>query len=138
MKRDPRLRGLSAEHHHALVLARSLIEGAGQWTKAAGAALGHRFDVELEPHFCVEDELLLPALRRAGATALVDRTEEDHAFLRDRLEAARAGDERGMREFAERLRDHVRFEESEVFPACEALIPSDILDAVARRFAKEP
>ena len=34
---------------------------------------------------------------------------------------------------AERLREHVRFEERELFPRCEELVPGALLDEVARR-----
>lgn len=136
MKRDPRLSGLSSEHHQALVLARSLTGGDTPWTREDGVSLGLRFDTELEPHFKVEEELLLPALLRAGASQLVDRTMQDHAFLRERMTTARAGDRSSARAFGERLHEHVRFEERELFPACEALLPGHVLDEVARRAPK--
>ena len=133
MKRDARLRGLSSEHHQALVLARMLVEHERTWALVDGVLLGRRFDAELEPHFRIEDDVLLPALRLAGALQLVDRTAEDHAFLRRQVELARTGNEGAERAFATRLGDHVRFEERELFPACEALLPSGVLDEVARR-----
>jgi hemerythrin-like domain-containing protein len=133
MKRDARLRGLSSGHHHALVLARSLTGRQRPWTQDDGAELARRFVSELEPHFRAEEDLLLPALRRTGATALADRTIEDHAFLRSRAEAVRSGDAGAARAFGERLRDHVRFEERELFPACEKLLPDDVLEEVSRR-----
>jgi hypothetical protein len=136
MKRDPRLQGLSSEHHQALVLARSLAGiDAPAWDAGRAARFGARFDAELEPHFRIEEELLLPALRRAGEAALADRTEADHAFLRDRAAAARAGDAEAARALGERLHAHVRFEERELFPCCEALLPGEVLDEVARRVA---
>lgn len=137
MKRDPRFHGLSSEHHQALVLARSLTEEPRAWTPEDGVALGLRFLLELEPHFCVEEEVLIPALRRAGAASLVDRIAEDHAFLRRSVQAARTGDERAARAFGERLRDHVRFEERELFPTCGETLPDEVLDEVARRAPKE-
>ena len=79
----------------------------------------------------------MPALERAGAEELVERTAEDHALLRGHLVAARAGDGRAALAFAMRLSDHVRFEERELFPACEELLPSEVLDEVARRAPKE-
>jgi hemerythrin-like domain-containing protein len=135
MKRDPRLRGLSAEHHHALVLARRMARLAAGDAVDAGdaAAVGARFDRELEPHFRTEEELLLPALRAAGEAALAARTEADHAALRAAMAAARAGDGAALREFAARLEEHVRFEERELFPRCEERLADDVLDAVARR-----
>lgn len=137
MKRDVRLRGLSSEHHRALVLARSLTEHQGAWSRADGAALGQRFDQEIEPHFRTEDELLLPALRRAGAVKLQERIAADHGFLRSQVAAARVGDGRAARAFALRLHDHVRFEERELFPVCEDLLSDEVLEAVARRSPAE-
>jgi hypothetical protein len=137
MKRDPRLHGLSAEHHHALVLARRVADAcaAGQ---AAGLAaeLRARFDAELAPHFATEEELLLPALREAGLEALAARTATEHDELRAHLAAAERGDTGRLAAFAAALTDHVRFEERELFPGCEARLPGAVLDALAARAPK--
>ena len=136
MKRDPRLLGLSSQHHRALVLARALAQEPLDWSREKGLAFGARFDAELEPHFLIEDEVLLPALRRVGATLLAERTEADHAFLRATMVAARNGEGMAARAFGERLGDHVRFEERELFPACEATLSDEVLDEVAARAPK--
>ena len=77
MKRDPRLHGLSSEHHHGLVLARRVAQA-----RLEAASVRQRFDAELEPHFQLEEEALLPALEAAGAVALAARTRREHAELR--------------------------------------------------------
>lgn len=143
MKRDPRLAELSRDHHHALVLARDALAKASSWTTEDGAALGLRFDDELEPHFQIEEELLLPALTRAAPTpgagalaALVARTAGDHGFLREAMIAARRGDGQAAVAFSERLTEHVRFEERELFPACEAHLGASVLASVAQRSAR--
>lgn len=140
MKRDPRLHGLASEHHQALVLARKLATAEG-WTPDDGAALARRFERELEPHFRTEEEVLLPALRALRtpeAQALAERTLADHAFLRAKISEARAGDAAGAKAFGERLQEHVRFEERELFPACERWLAPEVLDEVARRSPKDP
>lgn len=137
MKRDRRLRGLSSEHHQALVISRMLADTAGAWNAAEGAALSRRFEIEIEPHFRTEEEVLLPALRAAGAVALADRTLEDHTFVRTKVREAHTGDRDAARALGERLLDHVRFEERELFPACEELLLGEVLDEVARRCPKE-
>lgn len=138
MRRDRRLSGLSSEHHQALVLARRLaLLAAGGAARAEDArAVAERFAREIEPHFRVEEEVLLPALRRAGARSLVETVECDHCFLRDQAAAAAAGRRDGLADFAARLTAHVRFEERELFPACEARLPSAVLDEVWRRAPK--
>ncbi len=130
MKRDRRLHGLSSDHHHALLLARELAQHPGPWTPGDAAALVRRFEEELEPHFRVEEELMLPAL---GDDALVARALGDHAAMR---ELVRGGDEASARSFGRRLFEHVRFEEEQLFPACEARLSDELLDAVARRAPK--
>jgi hypothetical protein len=50
MKCDPRLLGLSSQHHRALVLARALAQEPLDWSSERGIALGACFDAELEPH----------------------------------------------------------------------------------------
>jgi hypothetical protein len=119
VQRDPRLRGLSADHHHALVLARRAARG-----EVDADALRATFTTILQPHFAIEEELLLPPL--GAGDALVVRTLADHHRLRA---LATSGDAPA---FAALLDDHVRFEERELFPACEARLPAEVLDAVSR------
>ena len=123
MKRDERLAGLSSDHHQALVLARRIEEGA-----LTAAELQARFDAEVAPHFAVEEELLLPALRAIGASDLAGRTADDHAKIRDALARAQAGDQAALAAFAALLIGHVRFEEREVFPACEGGLGASVLE----------
>ncbi|KYF78773.1 hypothetical protein BE11_26925 [Sorangium cellulosum] len=137
MKRDRRLRGLSSEHHHALVLARAIERQIDAWSTSDGARLREQFDRQLEPHFLVEEQVLLPALRAAGRRDLCERVERDHARLRRAATSASAGDASAARAFGAELAEHVRFEERDLFPACESLLADEILDEVARRGPKE-
>lgn len=133
MNRDRRLRGLSSQHHQALVIARALTREPLRWGPAEGEALVERFARELEPHFAIEEEVLLPALRAAGEVALAERTQADHDALRAALPAIGAGDGEAARGFGRRLGEHVKFEEREVFPACERLLAEGVLAEVAAR-----
>ena len=111
MKRDPRLHALSSEHHQALVLARRARRGE--------SVVGQL--KELEAHFAIEERVLLPALARAGRADLAARTVDEHADIRHSVN--------DPVRFGELLEAHVRFEERELFPICEALIP-EALDAL--------
>jgi hypothetical protein len=134
VKRDPRLHGLSSDHHHALVLVWRL---RNQMTDAAAAQrLLHEtretFERDLLRHFEIEERLLLPALRSGGEGALADRTEREHAAIRGAIAAIDGQDPaEGLRRFATLLHDHVRFEEGELFVASERVVPGDILDRLA-------
>ena len=138
MKRHIHLHGLSSDHHHALVLSRRIQEAAaaGQLGAAHAADVRRRYDEELGPHFAIEEEELLPALGQAGRTDLVDRTLREHAALRGHIAAAEAGDVARLGAFAVQLEAHVRFEERELFTACETLLPADVLERVAQRAPK--
>lgn len=129
MTRDPRLQPLSRDHHHALVWARRLAR-VTTWTRAEGEALHLRFEAELEPHFRVEEAILLPALRAADRAPLADQVAAEHATLRALALRARVGDAAATCALGEHLSAHVRFEERVVFPACEDLEAA--LDALPR------
>lgn len=139
MYRDPRLRGLSNDHHQALVLARTLVVAAkqgGDDLVSAGKELAERFESELDPHFIVEEDVLLPPLLALGEHALIERTELDHAYLREGARLAALGQTDHLAAYGERLADHVRFEERELFERCQELLSDDILDVVWERRPK--
>ena len=140
MKRDPRLRGLSSDHHRALVLARRVARraAAGTLDPALAQDVLRSLRDDLEPHFVIEEEVLLPALENAGAGGLARRTLEDHGFLKASARAAAGGALEHLAAFAERLASHVRFEEQELFPACEEKLSDAVLEEVARRAPHPP
>lgn len=125
MRRAAELQQLSREHHSALVLALR-IERAAPGTPARDAvrrALPELFRDQLEPHFAAEEGDVLPRLARAGEFALVERTLDEHDQLCRLAAPAAGGDEAALDAFAALLRAHVRFEESQLFPAAERLLP---------------
>lgn len=132
MKRDPRLHGLSSDHHHALVFARRTVDASATWDLDRGIAFAARFAAEIEPHFVIEETTLLPPLANTEGAELADRTRHEHAELRDQVARAARGDGDAAADFAALLTAHVRFEERELFPACERLLSAPELDAVAR------
>ena len=124
MKRHPDLLQLSREHYGALKLARDARHTAASGDANEVAALAQRvvavFPVELDPHFCVEEQGILLLLVQAGQHELVARTLADHAELRRLARALATPDADTLLRFAELLSAHVRFEEREVFEAAQA------------------
>lgn len=139
MRRDPRLFALSTDHHHALVLARDAQRaGVGQYGRiltSVTARVREVFERELEPHFRIEEELLLPALEAIGEHALVARVRDDHAALRLAQYAEGLDTEQRLVVFGTRLEAHVRFEERELFEVAQAKLGDAVLDALAARGA---
>ena len=124
MKRHPDLLQLSREHHGALKLARDARRAAASGDASEMAALAQRvvqvFPVELDPHFCVEEQGILLLLAQAGQHELVARTLADHAELRRLVQALATPDADSLLRFADLLGAHVRFEEREVFEVAQA------------------
>ncbi len=140
MKRSQELSALTREHHTALVLARRAIVTPRDSSQAVelAAALPEIFARELEPHFLIEEQKLLPPLRDAGESALAARTLDQHRQLRALAHAIGEGDVAGLVSFGLLLEAHVRFEERELFPLAEAILPAHALAAVAASAVAKP
>ncbi|MGC4063613.1 MAG: hemerythrin domain-containing protein [Polyangiaceae bacterium] len=140
MKRDPRLHGLSSEHHHSLVLVqriRAWLSRADVETEQAFVdEVFARYSAELEPHFAAEEELLLPDLTSGIEKDFALRTASEHQMMRELAKDAKAGQLDALRAFADVLEAHVRFEEQQLYPLCERVIPDERLTEVARRVPK--
>lgn len=127
MKRHQALQDLSREHHTALQLAlkakRAAVSGDQTLIETAAAACRTAYSAELDPHFFVEETVLLPLLLGAGEDALVARVEYDHRALRDLCAQLQQPDAAAtLLQFAECLTAHVRFEERELFGVVERLL----------------
>ncbi|HFC8519041.1 hypothetical protein [Neisseria weaveri] len=117
LKRHPVLQERSREHHHSLALCVRILRTPSE---------SHQDDIEahipdLLKHFESEEEqfdgiwhLLDPKLQQ--------RFESDHRKLREMAASPEHGNSAWNTEFAQTLRDHVRFEERELFPAAQALL----------------
>ena len=138
MKRDPALVPLSHDHHHGLVEARRLrraAAGDGQERRRAAAAFLRFFAAETRRHFREEEERIFPLLVDAEAPAmdLLGRALIEHqrlyaltGELEDELAEGEVPAAR-MREVAEALDEHIRFEERILFPLIEDVAPERAL-----------
>lgn len=133
MKRAAALRRLSSEHHRALVLAQRLRaadgDAAGLCATAQQALTQWR--AEVASHFVAEEERLLPLYARFSApdAPLIAETLRQHVALRAQADIIAERCDAGAIEasllhtLGNALRDHVRFEENQLFPAIEAALP---------------
>lgn len=126
MKRSTALQPLSREHHTALTLAKACERAAQSRDEDRVVQTCRRviqaFYDELEPHFQVEEQSLLPLLHDAGNKPLEQRTLADHQQLHALLDGLRQNDIKALDDFGKLLSAHVRFEERELFPALESLL----------------
>jgi len=127
MKRSTALQPLSREHHTALTLAKACERAVQSRDEDRVAKTCQRviraFSDELEPHFQIEEQALLPHLHSAESQPLAQRTLADHQQLRALLDGLQQNDVEALDSFGKLLSAHVRFEERELFPALESLLP---------------
>lgn len=126
MKRHEWLQDLSREHHLALRLSlaakRAVAANDPAQIRAAATLCADAFGSDLEPHFVREENDLLPLLARAGASALVVRTQDEHDEMRRLAARLNEAGPATLERFGELLGTHVRFEERELFEAAQALL----------------
>jgi hypothetical protein len=134
VKRIEQLADLSRDHHQGLVIARkarrAATEGefavARSWTR-----ISRRFEAELEPHFALEEEYLLPVLESGGMEQWAERVCSEHARLRALMGASADRTAANLLEFGELLECHIRFEERELFETAQDQIPPAAFDRLA-------
>ena len=145
IKRSRQLKPLSSEHHQALLVSFQLKKGLAGHGDSAGAPkdmpgllnLARRFEEAVfRPHARAEEELLgrhLPPLD-------MKRLAAEHAELTRLLEVARqaraAEARHALVAFAELLERHVRWEERELFGACEKAMAAEDLAMVGTELEK--
>lgn len=135
MKRNPILQPLSREHHGALTLAkaceRAALSGDAVRVELACQRAIRAYTDELEAHFQLEEQTLLPLLTDAEFQPLVQRTLAEHRQLRALQAGLQFADSVALAEFGRLMVAHVRFEERELFAALEAFLPhppTDLLE----------
>jgi len=88
----------------------------------------------LEDHFEQEEKILVPALPASPETeALVSRLREDHDEVRgllDRLKEDTSPKGELLEEISTKIKNHIRFEERELFPYAERSIEPTALEKV--------
>lgn len=141
MERDERLLRLSREHHHGLVMAlrieRELPDADVTAMQTLYGDLVRFWSAGLLPHFGAENECLLariaqrsdPGLRHAG------RLQRDHREMEDLVDVmaeAKTPDARqqALARFGVQLRDHIRWEERDLFEWLQRELTDGELDDV--------
>lgn len=134
MRRHPALQDLSRDHFvalNAVVDVRRVVEG-DRHAKPAGEVRQAFLDLAdgtLLDHFAEEEQLLLPLLDGDGRHGHAGRLRQDHERLRDGF--GRAGqDLETLWEVAKDLREHVRWEEDDLFQSLQAWLTDKELDGL--------
>lgn len=147
MKRHASLEDLSRDHFHALAQAQEIRKsvegepGAHPLEQAARQFLAFWHEDAL-PHFREEEEVLLPIYARHVLPSQDDhirRMLDDHAWFRDVVfelerQVREGGEYRALLgEVGQRLAEHARLEEREIFERMQNVMTEEDLADVAER-----
>jgi hemerythrin-like domain-containing protein len=143
MWRDPSLHPLSHQHQHGLALSVLIDRGlkADPSDKKADELAGKvaaTWDVELQGHFRVEEEILFPAveplLEPSGIVAdLIGQHRRMEALIRSIGEASGPPRIELLTEFGSVLSNHIRTEERQLFEQIQARLSKDQMAALGKQ-----
>lgn len=141
-RRSDALIPLTHDHHHALAQARRLrdaseIESVTERRSLANDFVNFYFGRAIR-HFHEEEELFFaPLIDEPKARDLVVRAVSDHLRMHALVRAVKRqlsegeADPATLVAISDLLNEHVRFEEQELFPLVEELVPEDDLRDLA-------
>jgi hemerythrin-like domain-containing protein len=136
MLRDPNLIPLSRQHQHALALC-VRVDRAMQAERidveAWQVEIQQQFESEIGIHFAAEEKELFPAaVRFLELRPLVAELLAEHILLRDYFAraAARSLDRQSLGTFGEKLVQHIRKEERQLFEGMQRAMSSQELAAL--------
>lgn len=139
MLRDKNLIQLSHQHQHALALC-VRIERASPISEkdlpAWQSEVAQIFRGEIKIHFSAEEQVVFPAAREfEELTALVGDLLVEHAELRTEFSRAGAGELDGvaLAAFAQRLSNHIRKEERQLFEKLQQLLSAEQLSTMGNQ-----
>ena len=137
MKREKFLWALTGGHHEGLVVSRVIQkiataiegDGTGKFLDKLPQKVTKFFKEGLEPHFRAEEELMETFGGHVGKKdADLQRLFSDHRHLKSLL---REGSLESLAAFATELDEHIRFEESQLFPRLERTLTQAEKEAAA-------
>ena len=137
IKRSKELVPLSKEHHEGLLFGWKIKQGLQNGTDKAiiSRFIQWFWENELEQHLRKEEEIL--AAHLPDENELVQRMFREHEELEALINInVMIADEDIFRQIADGVHDHIRFEERELFPYAEKVIPANELEAIHEDLAK--
>ena len=129
IKRNAAMVEFSKDHHFALLLVWKIRQGLRKSIEPAriSSYVVHFFDTDLVHHFKDEEEVLFNKLPTDNP--LRTQAETEHKNIKQVIDALRknAGDRNLLKNFADTLEKHIRFEERELFDHLEQNLPENTL-----------
>ena len=138
IKRSKELVPLSKEHHEGLLFGWKIKQGLRNGTDLTLIAdfIQWFWEADLEDHFRKEEQVL--AIHLPADNHHVIRMKDEHEQIEALVRlSAMVNDEDIFVQLADNIHNHIRFEERELFPYAEEVIPQTAMEAVSRELLKE-
>lgn len=137
IKRHQALVSFSREHHFGLLLVWKIRQGLANAVSAERISryVLFFFNEDLKIHFKEEEDLLFSKLPATDALRI--QAEEEHKEIYRLIVAITetAYDEKFLRQFADTLDKHIRFEERTLFNHLQTHVAPDELEEISKRFS---
>lgn len=138
IKRSAQLTPLSKDHHDGLLFAFKIKQGLKNGTdiKLIAEYVQWFYKNHLEEHFQEEEQILAPHL--PAENELLKRMINEHQEIEAMIHInENIPDETLLAKLAQAVDDHIRFEERQLFPYAEKLIPEKELNLIHGQLMKE-
>ena len=134
IKRSEQLAPLSREHHDGLLFSWRIRQGLKKDAdvKTVSDYVNWIWDNHLMQHFRKEEEILVPLMPENDE--FIKRMMEEHEEIEALIHINKnIADASNLFIFAEKLNDHIRFEERILFPHCENILTEYQLDFILKK-----
>jgi hemerythrin-like domain-containing protein len=139
IRRSKQLTPLSKDHHDGLLFAWKIKQGLKNGTdiKLIASYVQWFWKNYLQEHFRQEEEILAPHLPQGNELLkqMIDEHQEIESMIHINENIA---DETLLLNLVQAIDNHIRFEERQLFPYAEKIIPEEELNLIYEQLAKDP
>ena len=137
IKRHQALVSFSKEHHFGLLLVWKIRQGLANAVSAERISryVLFFFNEDLKIHFREEEELLFSKLPAIDTLRIQAEEEHKEIYRLIAVITQTANDEKLLRQFADTLDKHIRFEERTLFNHLQTHVAPEELEEISKRFS---
>ena len=137
IKRHQALVSFSKEHHFGLLLVWKIRQGLANAVSAERISryVLFFFNEDLKIHFREEEELLFSKLPASDTLRIQAEEEHKEIYSLIAVITQTANDEKLLRQFADTLDKHIRFEERTLFNHLQTHVTPEELEEISKRFS---
>ena len=133
IKRNAAIVEFSKDHHFALLLVWKIKEGLNKSIEPSRISkyVIHFFDTDLIHHFKEEENFLFSKLSKEDKLRIQAETDHDNIYRMIAALRKKTDDKDLLKQFADILEKHIRFEERELFNYLQENISENVLSEIA-------